>query len=126
MSDLAAVVYAVLAAVVVIFQVALALGAPWGEMSMGGRYPGTYPPAMRGVAVVSALIVAFMAVVVLSRAGLAFPGYAQIAEWAIWLVVAYSGVGLVMNLATPSKKERAIWAPIVAVMLVCSVVVALS
>lgn len=41
-------------------------------------------------------------------------------------VAVVSAVRLVMNLATPSKRERAIWAPTVAVMLVCSLVVALS
>jgi len=122
----AAIVYTVLAGVVIVFQLALAAGAPWGELSMGGRYPGTYPPPIRGVAVVSAIIVALMAMIVLTRSGLAFPGYAESAEWAIWLVVGYSAIGLMMNLATPSKKERAIWAPTVAVMLVSSVVVALG
>lgn len=33
------------------FQLALALGAPWGEYAMGGRYPGRFPPGLRLAAV---------------------------------------------------------------------------
>lgn len=30
--------------VVAAFQLALALGAPWGEMAMGGKFTGRFPP----------------------------------------------------------------------------------
>lgn len=32
------------------FQLALALGAPWGTYVMGGTFPGSFPPAMRAAA----------------------------------------------------------------------------
>ena len=35
-----AVVFATLIAVSTFFQLALAAGAPWGHLAMGGRYPG--------------------------------------------------------------------------------------
>ena len=38
-------VFSVFTAVFVFFQ--LALGAPWGEMAMGGKFSGHYPPQMR-------------------------------------------------------------------------------
>jgi len=126
MSDIAAVVYAGLAVVVIGFQLALALGAPWGEFAMAGRFPGRFPPAMRVSAVFSAFLIAMMAGIVVARAGVALPALAEMSQWAIWIVVAYSVVGLVMNLVTPSKRERALWAPVTAVMLACSVIVALG
>lgn len=126
MTEIAAVVFALLAGVVVVFQVAMALGAPWGEFTMGGRYRGAFPAQMRVVAVLSAVVVALMGAVVLARAGMAFEQWADAAVWAVWIVVGYSVAGLVMNLITHSARERMVWAPVVAVMLVCSVVVALS
>jgi len=43
----AALLYAVMAAGVVAFQIALAAGAPWGAYAMAGAFPGQFPPALR-------------------------------------------------------------------------------
>jgi len=42
----------------------------------------------------------------------------------VWVVAAFLAVGLVLNLATPSAAERAIWAPVSFLLLVCSLIVA--
>ena len=64
----AAVVFAGLTAVVAAFQLALALGAPWGAYAMGGAFPGVMPAAMRAAAAVQILVLGGVALVVLSRA----------------------------------------------------------
>ena len=122
----AAIVFAVLTAGVVMFQLALALGAPWGSYAMGGKFSGAYPPTMRVAAVVQAALLVFVALVVLARGGVALRSWARLARWAMWVVVALSAVGLVLNLITPSGGERAIWAPVSAVLLACSIIVAVS
>ena len=66
---LAALVHLVATAIVVSFQLLLALGAPWGEYTMGGRFPGRFPPRMRVLAVVQAVVLSLLALVVLSAAG---------------------------------------------------------
>lgn len=33
--------------VVIAFHVAMICGAPWGHLTMGGRWPGALPPAAR-------------------------------------------------------------------------------
>ena len=124
MSRIAAWLYAIVAAGLILFQLALAAGAPWGEYAMGGAFPGQFPPAMRVAAVVQALLVAGMAAVVLARAGIFFTGWVRRTRWLIWLVVGYGMIGLILNLITPSAGERAIWAPVALVMLVSSVIVA--
>ena len=43
----AAIVFAVVTSAVIGFQLALALGAPWGTYAMGGRFPGVLPALMR-------------------------------------------------------------------------------
>lgn len=123
-ADAAALVYAALTALVVAFQLCLAAGAPWGAYAMGGRYPGRFPPALRTAAVVQAVLLAVLAAVVLVRAGVLRPDLAAAARWPAWGAVAVSGLALAMNLATPSRGERRLWAPVAAVMLLCAVRVA--
>ena len=123
---MAAIVFAVVTAGVVAFQLALALGAPWGSYAMGGTFSGAYPPAMRAAAVVQAALLVVVALVVLARSGVALRKWARFARWAMWVVVALSVLALVLNLITPSGGERAIWAPVSAVLLACSVIVAFT
>ena len=122
----AAIVFAVVTIGVIGFQVALALGAPWGEYAMGGNRPGRFPPAMRMAAVVQAVVLGVLAVIVLSAAGLLAPTVAETYPWSIWLVVAFSAVSLVLNAISRSSSERRIWVPVTTVMLLSSLLVALT
>ena len=91
---------------------------------MGGAYPGQFPLTLRIAAVAQAALIAAMAVVVLSRAGLVLPGWSGMTRRLVWLVVAFAAVSLVLNLITPSAGERAIWAPVAVLLLASSTVVA--
>lgn len=122
----AAIIYAIVTLGVVAFQIALAAGAPWGAYAMGGASPGQFPPALRIGAIIQALLVAGMAAVILARAGLVLPGWSQLSHWLVWIVVALTAFSLVLNLITPSAGERAIWAPIIALLLISSLIVAFS
>jgi hypothetical protein len=124
--QLAARIFAGLTGLVVAFQLALALGAPWGELAMGGASPGAYPPALRLAAVLQACVLAGVAAVVLSRAGLAFASWRALSRRLIWGVVGLLGLSLVLNLITPSAMERMIWAPVVLVLLATALRVALA
>jgi hypothetical protein len=126
MKTIAAWLFTIAASVVVLFQLALAAGAPWGGWAMGGAYPGQFPPALRVAAVVQAALLVGMALVVLAGAGLFAPRWARHTRWLIWVVVAYSVIGFILNVITPSPGERAIWAPVTLLMLVCSAIVARS
>ncbi len=116
---IAAQVYAALAAVVILFQIALILGAPWGHLTQGGFHPGVLPLQQRLMAAASVVLLAGMAFVVLSHAGvLARQPWSKVAMWG---VVVMGVLSVVMNLATPSAPERMIWAPVTVVMLACAV-----
>jgi hypothetical protein len=123
LADLAALAYLAATLLVVGFQVALALGAPWGAYAMGGRFPGRFPPPMRLLALVQAVVLGLLALVVLESAGLISLG---LAEWLIWVAVAVSAVSVVMNAASRSPGERRLWVPVGLVMLASSLVVALA
>ena len=121
----AAVVYAVVSCGVIAFQLALAGGTPWGAYAMGGAFPGRFPPALRVAAAVQAIVLAGMAAIVLSRAGLLVPRWRQ-ARRLVWIVVIVAAIGAVLNAITPSAVERAMWAPVALVLLASSLVVALD
>ncbi len=118
-------IYALLAGVVVVFQLALAAGAPWGSVSMGGKYPGVYPTRMRFAAIVMATLFGALTSIVCIRAGWFALGLLEWSRTAVWVVVALNAVGLLMNLITPSKWERIIWAPVCLLLLLCSTVIAM-
>jgi len=122
----AAIAFAIAAAGVIGFQVALALGVPWGSYAMGGAFPGKFPPRMRVAALVQAVLLAGTVAIVLSRAGLVLPAWSEAAGWLIWGVVALAVIAAILNAITPSAGERRIWVPVALVMLVSSLVVALA
>jgi hypothetical protein len=126
MEAVAALGFALASAVAVAFQVALALGAPYGAYAMGGAYPGRWPPRLRIAALVQAIVIAGLAVIVLSDAGLVAPGLADDLPSLVWLAVAFSALSTVLNAISRSSGERRIWLPVAALMLVTSLVVALA
>ena len=120
-----AIIFTAVTGIVIIFQGCLAAGMPWGKASMGGKYPGKYPPKMRIVAVINMLILALMAALVLSEANLFFPQLKSISSVGIWIIVVFFIIGTILNTITPSKIER-IWAPVAFIQLITSLIVAMS
>lgn len=125
LTDVLAAIFALTTALVVGFQLALALGAPWGEYAMGGAFPGRMPPAMRVAGVVQAALLAGLAIIVLSAAGLAMPDLADAWPWLAWAPVVVSALAVLLNASTRSQGERRIWLPVAIVLLASSLGVAL-
>lgn len=125
MVTVSAILFTILTVIVIIFQGCLAAGLPWGEASMGGKFPGKYPPRMRVVAVINMFLLAIFALVVLIRAELLLPQFFQMSKLAIWFIVAYSAISTVLNTITPSKIER-IWAPVAGLQFITSILIAIN
>jgi hypothetical protein len=115
-----------LSAVVIGFQLAVAAGAPWGALTMGGAFPGRLPPRMRVAAVASAVLWLAFAAVVAARAGLALPRWRGASRRLIWVIVAVTLVGVALNAVTSSPWERALWLPVALALAACALVVARS
>lgn len=124
MSTVAALAFAVVTGGAIAFQGALALGAPWGEYTMGGAYRGSLPPRLRVAAVGQALVLAVLVLIVLSKAGVVDVPVVRDLPWLPWVAVAFSVVSLVLNAISRSPSERRIWVPVALLMLASSVVVA--
>lgn len=120
----AARIFIALTAVVIAFQLALVAGAPWGELTMGGAFPGQLPLRMRAAAAGSIILLSAFAAIVAARAGLALPRWRRASERLVWVVVAYTVVGVVLNAATPSARERMLWLPVALVLAWCAITVA--
>lgn len=108
------------------FQVALALGAPWGRASYGGQ-ERVLPTRLRVTSAVAAVAWPLVALVVARRAGA--PAWAPLPDvWlpaATWAVAGLLAISVVMNALSRSRVERAIWVPVVAVACASVAVVAL-
>jgi hypothetical protein len=124
--QLTAHIFSVLTFMVIAFQIALALGAPWGHLTWGGKFTGQLPKKMRGVAIFSAVLLAVFVVIVETRAGFLFPAWQSPSNILIWFVVGYCALGVIANAITPSRWERIIWLPVVLMMLICSFLVAIN
>ena len=124
----AAVVFVALALFGAVFQLALVFGAPYGELTLGGRYweERVLPAQGRVMAGLSAVLLSGMAFVALVRPALWFSelGERPVVRGLVWATAGYCVLGVVMNAATPSKGERRIWLPIVSAMLVAILTVA--
>ena len=105
---------------VVVFQLALVLGLPWGEYTQGGQTKGRLSASGRTTAAVSAFILVGMAQAMLAPRGVGV--FATSPDWLIttlvWVTFGYAVLGFIVNWITPSKKERMIWGPVTTVLLV--------
>lgn len=110
---LAARAAAVLLVGIATFQVALVFGAQWGAYTQGGETEGALDTSGRVIAAVSCVILLVMASAILARVGEGplknAPG--RLVTALAWFTTIYSAVAVVLNLATQSSSERAVFAP---------------
>mgnify|MGYP006890191931 CR=1 FL=1 len=110
---------------VIVFQIMLISGMPLGEYAMGGKYPGKFPLRIRIAAIFQSIILLFFAFIVLVRAEIIFIQYLEFSKIGIWFVFAFSVIASVLNIITPSKKERKVWAPVSVILLICTFMIAI-
>lgn len=125
MHTVAAVTACVLLALLGVFQLALALGAPWGRFAWGGQHERELPGRLRLGSAISIVLYAFFAVVLLDRAELVDVLPDAFSRVAAWVLFGYLALGVVMNGISRSRHERAVMTPVTLVLAVCALVVAL-
>lgn len=123
LTTMAALGFAGLSGFTALFQVALIAGAPWGALTLAGRWPGVLPMRLRPVAAVQAAVQMAMATAVLAEAGLVarpLPG------WCIWASLILTGASVGLHVVTPSAAERRLWLPILCLMMICGGIVVIA
>ena len=124
---LAGIVAVVLLAIIAVFQLALALGAPWGEAAWGGQNRGVLPRALRIASGIAAVVVyPLIMLVVLASAGVIDDSWLPLDTTLImWVLTALLTVGAVMNAISRSRRER-IWAPVALAVAICCAIIAIA
>lgn len=121
---LAAIVAVVLLAIVAVFQISLAFGAPLGSAAWGGAHPRVLPGRLRIASLVAGvLLYPFLILFVLVSAGVLtapwVPGTGQVG---MWVLTGFFALGTIANFASRSKKER-IWGPVsLAIAVGCAII----
>ena len=124
MTRAAAVAAAVGFAALAAFQLALAAGTPWGHAAWGGARAELTGPERTGSAV-GAAVWAGAVLIVLGRAGLwRAPGPARLYRWGTWFLAAVSALAVLPNVASQSRWENAIVAPLALLLAILCTVVA--
>jgi hypothetical protein len=109
---------------VVVFQIALVAGAPWGHAAWGGA-DAQLSSAQRAGSAVAVVVWTIAALVVLGRAG--YWGDSRLApffRWGTWFFAALSAVGALLNFASQSQWENAIFGPLAVLFAILCTVVA--
>jgi hypothetical protein len=115
---------AILAALA-IFQLALALGAPWGRLAWGGQHR-ILPARLRIGSAAAILIYALIVAIALDRVGVidVFPD--AFSTIGMWVVFAYFTLGIALNAASRSRPERTVMVPVTIVLSLLSLLIALG
>jgi hypothetical protein len=123
----AAILAILLLGVLVAFQAALALGAPWGSMAWGGQNAGVLPRNLRIASGIAAVVIYPIVIALVAAAGGLIGD-----EWvpvdltvAMWVLAAILALGAVMNFISRSPRER-IWGPVALVVAVSCAIIALG
>jgi len=110
---------------VVMIQIALTAGAPWGEAAWGGQ-PAQLPTTLRlasgAVAIFYGVIVPL---IVLGRAGYGGrDGSSTVFRWGTWFLAALMVLGALLNFASQSRWENYLWGPYTVTLAILCIVVA--
>ncbi len=126
--EIAAIVFSLCAGVLGVFQIGLALGAPWGAAAYGGGNPGVLPARLRVVSAVAGFVLYPLAIVfVLDAADVADFGLAdgtRTSLW-MWILCGLFALGSLANFASRSKIER-IWGPVALILAICAAIIAIG
>ncbi|MGO2746496.1 hypothetical protein [Microbacterium sp.] len=115
----------VILALLALFQIALAAGAPWGHFAWGGQHR-VLPRNLRIGSILSIVIYALIAFIAWERVGASSLLPDAVAQVAMWVVFAYFAIGIVMNGISRSKPERYTMTPVVLVLAVLSLCIAMG
>lgn len=109
-----------------VFQICLAAGAPWGRLAWGGAHE-RLPRTLRIGSAISAAVMAALTWYYLSWAFDWPPVLPEAARtMTAWVLVALFSAGTLMNAASRSRPERLVMTPVNVVLLACSLSIALA
>jgi hypothetical protein len=128
MVETVALVVATLFGFLAIFQVALALGAPWGAHAYGGRMvqdDGALRGKWRATSAGASVVLLAFAWVMLARSGVCCASLDdRLVTVLSWMVVAYMAINAAINFASKDLIERWLFGSVSALLVVLCAVIA--
>lgn len=118
----ALIAFAILA-LLALFQVALAAGAPLGRFAWGGQHEGKLPRRLRIGSAFSIVVYSVIAAFVLGALEIIAID-ASVLAIGLWVIAGYFMLGTLLNAISRSRHERFVMTPIAAVLAVCFLVLA--
>ncbi len=115
----------VILALLAVFQITLALGAPLGRFAWGGQHR-VLPTRLRIGSLVSTLIYALIAVLAWDRVRAIDVVPDVVAQVGMWIVFAYFVLGILLNAISRSTPERNTMVPVTIVLAVLSFLIAMG
>lgn len=123
-STVCSIIGAVLLLAVAIMEVLLIIGLPLGEFTMGGRHK-VLPPMYRIFAASSIILQLFGAAMLLQGGGLMNMWFAgKVIKIICFAFAGFFAVNTIMNIISPSKKEKYVMTPLAAIEACCFAVTA--
>ena len=111
---------------VAILYILLAIGLPFGELAMGGKFK-IMPKNMRIVCAFSVVIQLFAVIIILQTAEILPLMFSmKVTRGVCYFFAAYLTLNVIMNLASKSKKERLIMYPISSIAAICFWIIAIT
>lgn len=122
----AVVIFLVLLGALAVFQISLALGAPWGRFAWGGQHEGVLPRGYRIASAVTPFVYVLMAVIALDRASVIDVVPDAVSGVGMWVIFAFFVLGVLMNAISRSKHERYSATPVAIVLAVAALFLAIG
>lgn len=117
---------AIVLVLLAVFQLALALGAPWGRFAWGGQHPGVLPPDRRIASGASVVLLLAFALFALDLGSVIDAVPNIVAQIGIWVAFALFAANVVLNAISRSPAERFAMTPAALVAAVLALLVALA
>lgn len=110
----------------IIFQIALAAGAPLGRFAWGGKFAGALPARLRVASFIAALLLILFGLFAAHKPGWISLLDDRIVSIGLWIILAQQMLNTLGNLASKSKSERTVMTPISGLLAVCFLLLALN
>lgn len=124
LSTVSSITGAVLLLAVAVMEVLLIIGLPLGEFTMGGRHK-VLPPMYRVFAASSIVLQLFGAFIILQGGGIMVMWFTgNVTKIICFVFAGFFAVNTIMNLISPSKKEKIVMTPLAAVEACCFAITA--
>jgi uncharacterized membrane protein SirB2 len=118
----ATIIFLFILALLSMFQIALAFGAPIGRFAWGGQHQ-ILPPKLRFGSIVSLAFYTVFAIAIISKSFQEIIPRGQFLDALLWCITTYLVLGVFMNAVSRSKSERYTMTPLTIILVLCILVV---